>query len=736
MDPIYLNPKELEYELLIRSVTDKTTAREKTLALRELLKHEASGACNIPDDSSFLFSPENEIQTCSFILRDILSILMEIYESRCDNRLAEAENRLLHVRDRVARIRPNTEKDHDDVKEVHSRTLKEIEKLVEFKSAFHRRGRGIRHSLPNDNQNQFLLPVHVHKSLSQATVGLVPNETELTNFPINSLSSENRDLEGAHGSSNPPIRINESNMLTSNDVPSRAITPEIFQTSPNAIRESLFDFRNLSLLEQREVESRRRENADTEGNADRRINEISTNNRSNRTVQHLNIPARRPTILSIPAIQSLPCANNTQVDRQAFANRRYISELSNNNRVDNRMPDHFQQDIRSQLNNPENIYNQTQRVQINSMPDFELPNNQYVNRYLQGDNEYRDHHVEQQINGHRPMMRSSRYGRPCEPLIEPANNNNTFGVQRGNRRYVPVNQWRLSFSGDGKGLQLLDFLSQILMYQRAEQVPNDELLYSMIHLFTGRAKLWFQSVYDSINNWDELVQALKDEFLPSNYEFTLFNDISNRKQKPNESFSEFITHMKSLFKWIMVPMSERHKLFIIQNNLLPKYALAVAPLCLRSLEQLSEACKRIDNLAVVNRPQALPFENPINAIGPRFNQYGRAPNVYEIEERFPLPNNNWEISALSQNVNRYQNRLNPNDPRNNTNNFQNRNSCWNCGSLGHSFRFCTTARRGIFCYTCGLKEVTTKDCNICTGNGRRDLQTRAGPQDPVQSNPL
>lgn len=173
---------------------------------------------------------------------------------------------------------------------------------------------------------------------------------------------------------------------------------------------------------------------------------------------------------------------------------------------------------------------------------------------------------------------------------------------------MPVHQWRIAFSGDGKGLHLYDFLAQISVYQRSERVSNEELLVSIAHLLSGRAKLWFRSVYDRIHTWENFVIALKDEFLPQNYEYMLLSDIANRVQKSNETFAEYITHMKSLFNCLTIPMAEPHKLFLVQKNLLPKYAIGVAPLNICTIEQLSDACRRIDGAHNRQTTFRMPFQ--------------------------------------------------------------------------------------------------------------------------------
>lgn len=180
---------------------------------------------------------------------------------------------------------------------------------------------------------------------------------------------------------------------------------------------------------------------------------------------------------------------------------------------------------------------------------------------------------------------------------------------------------------------MLEFVCQVEIYQRSEQVFSAELIYSIIFLLTGRARLWYQSVYISFRSWDEVVAAMKKEFLPPNHEFSLFTEINNRAQRSNESYAEFITHIQVLFNCLSVPISEQHKLFIVQRNLFPRYA--VAPLEIRSLQELSDACRRIDNAPSNSNRQALnlPFQRPDQRSDRQFSSH-RAHIIHVEKSRF------------------------------------------------------------------------------------------------------
>lgn len=57
------------------------------------------------------------------------------------------------------------------------------------------------------------------------------------------------------------------------------------------------------------------------------------------------------------------------------------------------------------------------------------------------------------------------------------------------RRFVPIHQWRLNFSGENRDTHLQEFLAQLRILQRSERVSNEDLMLSIVHLLSGRAKL-------------------------------------------------------------------------------------------------------------------------------------------------------------------------------------------------------------------------------------------------------
>lgn len=273
---------------------------------------------------------------------------------------------------------------------------------------------------------------------------------------------------------------------------------------------------------------------------------------------------------------------------------------------------------------------------------------------------------------------------------------------RNAHKSVPVNHWKISFSGDGQGLHLFDFLSQVKMLQRSEMVPDRELLPMMVHLFTGRAKNWYGRWSGTFQTWEELVEGLRTEFLPENYRFIMLEKITNRKQKASESIGEFLALMQSQFMWLDIPIDDQHQVFIVRNNLLPKFAQGVAPFEIRTLGELARVCRRVES-ATQSVGMSLPFESQNYSRNP----FQRAKAMNEVEYEDEQTSCGGDLCVVG--------RTGP-------------IKCYNCQKDGHIFRSCTRPKEGVFCYSCGGKNVTTKTCSKCAGNGVRGLTARASQE--------
>ena len=143
--------------------------------------------------------------------------------------------------------------------------------------------------------------------------------------------------------------------------------------------------------------------------------------------------------------------------------------------------------------------------------------------------------------------------------------------------------------------------------------------------------------------------------------------------------------------------------------MLPRYAVGVAPLDIVNLQELSEACRRIDRALNRHVQLQMPFQNlPLATIRPqsRHNDRPREINpVDNVDDVEPIPP---EILAIAN-----QNKATPviSNPARNSDRIK----CWNCEIVGHRFQECNELRK-MFCYKCGTPNVTFPKCIKCQGN--------------------
>lgn len=315
--------------------------------------------------------------------------------------------------------------------------------------------------------------------------------------------------------------------------------------------------------------------------------------------------------------------------------------------------------------NQNNAYQNYGNDRLDDVAQVRIPYQPYQNR----------HQVEDrgQNNSHRDSRRSSFYRE---------------------RKQIPVQQWKLSYNGESN---LNDFLSQVEMFRQMEDTSEEELLTTIGYLFTGRASKWLRVNYNRYRTWEGFKRALRDEFLPIHSDFNIIHDLDKRYQQKNESFSEYLSSMQLLFSFMSDPPSAQHQLYYIRKNMSPAYAMAIASQSFETVEQLSVICKRMDDTRnmMQRRNETVPVVSNdrgryVNRNNPFFNEM----EYDETEE---------EIQA-----------------------FENNNrvvKCWDCLENGHSFRACTNPQGRKFCFICGRREFTSRNCPQCSrvGNGRSNL---------------
>lgn len=267
------------------------------------------------------------------------------------------------------------------------------------------------------------------------------------------------------------------------------------------------------------------------------------------------------------------------------------------------------------------------------------------------------------------------------------------------------------------------------MFRRSGGIEEDDLLLQVCHLLGGSARAWFQNVYRDIRTWRDFTVAIKAKFLATDYNFSLIAEVENRRQGKSEPISSYINEMELKFRAMPIQMSDAHKLYIIQRNLLPSYTFTVAAQNPRTIRELEAICKRLESARTMlnNRDQSQ--QKPLTS---RDKPKYRAVNtVDEVQEHNSTSERESEDDGDENAICAISNRevtkkksftkpaKRPDDgkqlakekslEKSPTNNVE---ACYNCKGDGHIQRDCTEPMRKR-CFKCGLDNHTIANCPRC-----------------------
>lgn len=297
-------------------------------------------------------------------------------------------------------------------------------------------------------------------------------------------------------------------------------------------------------------------------------------------------------------------------------------------------------------------------------------------------------------------------------LDEPNNVQNDRGIERRSSnnfrnntfKKISMTHWNIKFSGDGTGLSLNDFLSQLRMWARSQEVLEAELMSSIFLLLNGPALTWYRAYQFRFNTFQELVRGLRSQFLPPDYDHFLKLEIMNRYQGSDENFGIYLSAMEMLFQDLSKELTEVEKLDIIRRNMLPYYAEKLALIQIINLAQLTHYCQEIDRVKFLTEKRKESMsQSSKTLLEPAFSYLRTrkvANRVNEIVEETNVENliDN-DVCAMNQESRNF--------------NYGSSNiKCYNCDKTGHFWNNCPQPHRDR-CYKCGEKDTRTFKCIKC-----------------------
>lgn len=258
-----------------------------------------------------------------------------------------------------------------------------------------------------------------------------------------------------------------------------------------------------------------------------------------------------------------------------------------------------------------------------------------------------------------------------------------------------IEKWP-KFSGDSNPVPVVDFLRQIEILSRSYQITAQELRIHAHLLFKDDAYVWFTAYDSKMDSWETLLTYLKMRYDNPNRDRFIREEMRNRKQRPNELFSAFLTDLEAMSQRMMRKMSDDEKFDIIVENMKLSYKRRLALEPVYSIEHLAQLCYKFDALeANLYNSRTTPKPNLLHQI--------------EVEDELSedqLDTDDLDLLAIQAKTDRKPPVKN-NPPSKET--VKEENLCWNCRKTGHMWRDCGQ-RKTIFCHICGNAETTAYQC--------------------------
>lgn len=302
-----------------------------------------------------------------------------------------------------------------------------------------------------------------------------------------------------------------------------------------------------------------------------------------------------------------------------------------------------------------------------------------------------------------PINQNASVHSNSSPIVNSVNINS-----QGVNKSVPIYKWDLKFSGSG-GLSFNAFLQKVEELSKSRQVNKQELFLSAHDLFDGDALNYYHLVIKYANDWDSLINLMREQFIPPHISDQLWKQILNRTQGPDEPMGLYVAAMTKLFDRMPTPVSDTLRLKVLRANILPFYQERLTLQNINTPFDLIELCRKLEETKI-NIEQYAPPKSGNLSLEPDLDYH----SVRKDSKPFIR-----EISISTNNT--FHNRDNRSSASRNTNTNISVPVCFKCNQPNHYARHCTS--KVIRCFTCRKEGFTKKTCPDCNspnaGNDRR-----------------
>lgn len=253
-------------------------------------------------------------------------------------------------------------------------------------------------------------------------------------------------------------------------------------------------------------------------------------------------------------------------------------------------------------------------------------------------------------------------------------------------RVANVHSLNLKFNGQSGVLEFLERLEELCV---SRGISSERLFLSAVELFVDDALCWYRGIKNEVRSWEQLKTLLIEEYLPSDYDHRLLQEIRSRTQGADESIIHYLSILQNYFSRLRRPLDDREKLDIAKFNIRPCYTLQLALIDIESWSELKRRCRQLEAAKVRSEFFTEPPRNAQNTVAPDLAVKGGGKLKPKCEAVKPAAEK----------------------------------FCVRCRVKDHTLLECK-APRIMICYRCGEKGVITKNCPKCSPKNREEPETK------------
>ncbi|KAJ8927539.1 hypothetical protein NQ314_019981 [Rhamnusium bicolor] len=239
---------------------------------------------------------------------------------------------------------------------------------------------------------------------------------------------------------------------------------------------------------------------------------------------------------------------------------------------------------------------------------------------------------------------------------------------------VPVRDWGLKFTGRPGDMSFTTFLERVEEKRRSRGISRARLFTDAVDLFESDAHTWYNLVKNWATDWESLIELMREQFLPENFDRDLFEEIKRRTQGSQESIGLYIASMIGLFNKMRTPIAEETQLEMILERIDPYYHPFLAFENITSVTQLLTYCRKLD----VKRGLAKSYIPP-------------PPKKKSLVPELAYASTSTSVSSSHSSL------VVGEVPTTRLVTIK----CFNCEQVGHRHRTCPSPKK-IFCFNCAF----------------------------------